>query len=574
MVMKKLSRDFLFIPAAIVAKVVIDNGIVQITLAKPSGYVTGVKYGGIPNLLETRNKPSNRGYIVQRGSAGFYTYAIFEHLEGWPDFDLDFFRMVFKPQNNKFHYMAISDDIQRVMPTPSDTQHGHKLAYKEATLVNGEVDDKYMYSMENKDHRVKGWISNDPPVGFWMITPTDEYFAGGPTKQDLTSHVGPTVLAIFHSDHYVNELSKQFRDGEAWKKVYGPIFIYLNSNNYGDNQTLWNDAKRQTSEEINKWPYDFVQSEEFLPSYKRGTVNGHLAIKDSDAQNNFDGASYAYVGLASPGEAGSWQFDIKGYQFWTRANRNGDFQIKNVRPGIYNLYAWVPGFVGDYKYSEQITIEEGSEVKLDDLRFETPRNGPTLWEIGIPDRSAAEFFIPDPSPDLQNKVFLNKPQHRYRQYGLWSRYTDLYPENDLVYNIGSSNHTRDWFYAHVPRLTNGNYQPTTWQINFELYNVEPYATYTLQLALASSNYAHLNVRLNNQLSPRPLFTTGGIGKDNAVARDGIHGIHRLYTFEVPSRFLVNGQNALYLQQARGSSPFQGMMYDYIRLEGPSSSRRN
>jgi len=58
------------------------------------------------------------------------------------------------------------------------------------------VDDKYQYSCENKDNRVHGWISENPTVGFWIITPSDEFRAGGPLKQDLTSHVGPTVLSV------------------------------------------------------------------------------------------------------------------------------------------------------------------------------------------------------------------------------------------------------------------------------------------------------------------------------------------------------------------------------------------
>lgn len=59
-----------------------------------------------------------------------------------------------------------------------------------------QVDDKYMYSMEDKDNNVHGWISSDPPVGFWMITPSDEFRLGGPIKQDLTSHAGPITLSV------------------------------------------------------------------------------------------------------------------------------------------------------------------------------------------------------------------------------------------------------------------------------------------------------------------------------------------------------------------------------------------
>jgi len=58
------------------------------------------------------------------------------------------------------------------------------------------VDDKYQYSCENKDNQVHGWICFKPPVGFWQITPSDEFRTAGPLKQNLTSHVGPTTLAV------------------------------------------------------------------------------------------------------------------------------------------------------------------------------------------------------------------------------------------------------------------------------------------------------------------------------------------------------------------------------------------
>lgn len=63
-------------------------------------------------------------------------------------------------------------------------------------FLDVQVDDKYQYSSENKDIKVHGWISNSPPVGFWQITPSDEFRSGGPLKQSLTSHVGPTTLAV------------------------------------------------------------------------------------------------------------------------------------------------------------------------------------------------------------------------------------------------------------------------------------------------------------------------------------------------------------------------------------------
>lgn len=58
-----------------------------------------------------------------------------------------------------------------------------------------------------------------------------------------------------------------------------------------------------------------------------------------------------------------------------------------------------------------IFLFSGCKIKLGNLVFEPPRVGPTLWEIGVPDRSAAEFYVPDPYPTLMNPI-LNNHQNR------------------------------------------------------------------------------------------------------------------------------------------------------------------
>jgi hypothetical protein len=40
-------------------------------------------------------------FIVLRGSSGFYTYGIYEHKEGWPDFGLGETRVAFKLRKDK-----------------------------------------------------------------------------------------------------------------------------------------------------------------------------------------------------------------------------------------------------------------------------------------------------------------------------------------------------------------------------------------------------------------------------------------------------------------------------------------
>ncbi|KAK7262932.1 hypothetical protein RJT34_30513 [Clitoria ternatea] len=209
--------------------VILENGIIQVTLSNPEGTILGISYNRINNVLERQNRYNNRGYfdivwnapgntsklwgyILRRGSSGLYIYGIFERLEGFPAMEIDHIRIVFKLQEERFHYMAIADDRQRIMPTAEDRSRGQRLDYDEAVLITnpsnsqlqGEVDDKYQYSCENKDNKLHGWINFDSKsnesVGFWMITPRNEFRSGGPIKQGLTSHVGPTTLNVSPSN--------------------------------------------------------------------------------------------------------------------------------------------------------------------------------------------------------------------------------------------------------------------------------------------------------------------------------------------------------------------------------------
>ncbi|RWW45349.1 hypothetical protein BHE74_00048819 [Ensete ventricosum] len=288
-------------------QVVLDNGLVQLTLSKPGGSITGVKYHGVDNVMEVKEEdgggtqwdPSHGGKLVP--------------------LNID----------KRFHYMAIADNRQRIMPTPQDREAGRsqKLGYSEATFL---------------------------------------------------------------SSHYAgDDILPRLRNGEYWKKVFGPVFIYLNSDSTKwDPKLLWEDAKKQARVEEGSWPYKFPASKDFQKSDQRGSVSGRLFVVDE------------YVTF--------------GYQFWVRADAKGMFFIKNVRTGVYNLYAWVPGFIGDYKSSVNITVTSA------------------LHSPKFPGCSSSSY--------------------RFRQYGLWERYTDLYPDQDLMYTVGVSDYKKDWFYAHVTRF--------------------------------------------------------------------------------------------------------------------------
>ncbi|MBA0803299.1 hypothetical protein Gohar_013530, partial [Gossypium harknessii] len=110
---------------------------------------------------------------------------------------------------------------------------------------------------------------------------------------------------------------------------------------------------------------------------------------------------------------------------------------------------------------------------------------------------------------------------------------------------------------------------TTWQIKYNLQDVNEKGNYTLQLALAAASYAELQIRFNNPDAIQPCFTTTRIGYDNAVARHGIHGLYRLYSINIPGNRFIRGNNTIFLTQTRSHALFDAVMYDYIRLEAPA-----
>ncbi|KAG6403295.1 hypothetical protein SASPL_135512 [Salvia splendens] len=254
----------------------------------------------------------DKRYIVLRGSSGFYSYAILKHRAGWPDLNIGEARIVFKLRQDMLHYMVISDDKQRFMPTSMDRKGCYNLDYKEAVL--------------------------------------------------LTNSSNPLLRGeIFFSAHYAGgDFGVRLRNGERWKKVFGLVFMYLNSDSTNNPNAIWADAKSQAAQETKKWPYDFPLSPDFPHSNQRGAISGRLFVNDGAITL----VNSTYLGLAQPGDVGSWQENTKGYQFWTQSDERGNFSIKGVRAGTYNLYAWVPGVIGDYKHHANITIRPGSQVVM------------------------------------------------------------------------------------------------------------------------------------------------------------------------------------------------------------------
>ncbi|XXG55811.1 hypothetical protein AAC387_Pa03g3396 [Persea americana] len=120
---------------------------------------------------------------------------------------------------------------------------------------------------------------------------------------------------------------------------------------------------------------------------------------------------------------------------------------------------------------------------------------------------------------------------RFRQYGLWERYAELYPDHDLIYTVGVSDYWKDWFFAQVTRKKENNtYKGTTWKIKFTIDRINQSGTYNLRIASASATVSLLQVRLNDMNANPPLFSSG--------QRDSIGGSLGIYSDTNSSEYKV------------------------------------
>lgn len=60
---------------------------------------------------------------------------------------------------------------------------------------------------------------------------------------------------VFQGAHYAgSDLNPSFEEGEPWQKVFGPIFVYLNSAPMGTPYSaMWENAKAQVSKNSINW---------------------------------------------------------------------------------------------------------------------------------------------------------------------------------------------------------------------------------------------------------------------------------------------------------------------------------
>jgi rhamnogalacturonan endolyase len=249
-----------------------------------------------------------------------------------------------------------------------------------------------------------------------------------------------------------------------------------------------------------------------------------------------------------------WQTDAKNYQFWIRADTDGNFFIPNVRSGHYSLHALADGVLGELTVTN-ITVAAGKNLTLGKINWRPVRYGKQLWDIGIPNRTGAEFFKGD----------------NYFHWGWYLQYPKLFPHN-VHFVIGKSDFRKDWFFEQVPYNTDtnnvtgtGRGDRTTWKVIFNLTNA-PHGKATLCLALCGVGARSLSGSLNDH----SIGTVNHLTYNATINRDGIAGTWCERDLVFDAALMQVGTNTLELTIPAGSLT-SGIIYDYLRLELDESS---
>ncbi|HET7625242.1 MAG TPA: polysaccharide lyase family protein [Verrucomicrobiae bacterium] len=533
-------------------------------------------------------------YMLGKGNTALYAYLIARHPASFSNYNTDlnisFIQCIWPTAHDNTNFLCenqyLDDNVKYGMflNGVQQTRNGlqpnfwddyHSIAVpgmpKEVTQYTtgafaGCTNGKYSYTFDYPTLGTWGMASDINKVGLWVITGAHEYQNNGPTACEYAGGYGGLVLFEPLIAHYGNT-GLSVSSNADWTKIYGPWMFYFNSESNG--VACWKDSQNQVLAEENAWPYSWLTNAVYEAD-DRATVSGRLIINDPLRPEA--NAAGAWIGLAAPdsgleNDPDNWQRQSDGYQFWTRANADGTFTIPNVRASspyggtaIYQLYAFCSGTngsVGEYSHGP-FSFAPDTSTNLGTLVWNVPHHGNSVaWEIGIPNRTAAEFRHGD----------------EYGRPGLWLNFANEFP-NPTTYIIGQSNWTNDWNYVQGAYWAGATPNNMIWNIQFNLPALPNSGNATLNIAWAGAYSAAIQVFVNDP------DRSGAVFKDfypsvpagaNSLLREGIHDKYAVDHVSIPVSKLVRGTNTITLIQRRAVTATSSyVMYDYLDFELPTA----
>lgn len=471
-----------------------------------------------------------QGFIMRRGVPGLYIYVIATGTVTSADEPIKEARVCSRLSDTMLNGY-VDYRMNGRIPSNSEMAVAEKEenTIQDATyrLADGSIYTKYNWANYIERDTLHG-LRDNSFYGLYNIPVSYEWLNGGCERQELMVHAtskSPITIQMLQGEHFGGQ-AMVLREGE--KKLYGPFLICTT---YSKNPVAT--ARNQWAKEVSAWPYQWFDN----PLYprERVTVRGHLNVTTGQRNDS--------VRIILAQEKGKDPIEMMhGYQFWTMTDANGDFELKNVRPDTYNLYAYAKaGDVTDMLEQDDITVTaftgSAGEKTLDlgTITWTPRKYTQLLWMIGQNDRRSSEFCLSD-AP---------------RQYGLWEQV----PAN-LTYIIGESNEKTDWYYAQTQK--NG-----TWTVKFNLDERPAGRVYlTASLAGCSGTGSTITVKVNG--TQRATWKPGV--NDASIYRSAINsGRHYVYTCDFLNTGLKVGENTVTFTYSGGGSK-DGIMYDCIKLE--------
>lgn len=465
-----------------------------------------------------------QGFIMRKGAPGVYTYVIATGTATSANEPIKEARVCSRLSDAMLNGY-VDYRMNGRIPSNSEMAEAEKSenTIQDATyrMADGSIYTKYNwanYIERDTLHGLCGMSNNY--YGLYNIPVSYEWLNGGCERQELMVHStskSPITIQMLQGEHFGGQ-AMVLDEGE--KKLYGPFLIFTT---YSTNPVA--SARNRAVSEAEAWPYQWFEHE--LYPRERGTVKGHLNVTTGQRNDS--------VRIVLAQEKGKDPIAMmKGYQFWTLTDANGDFELTNVRPGTYNLFAYAKaGEVTDMLEQDGIAVAAGNN-DLGTLAWTPKKYTQMLWMIGQNDRRSSEFCFSD----------------ELRQYGLWEQV----PQN-LTYKIGESNEKTDWYYAQT--------KSGTWTIKFNLEERPAGRVYlTASLAGCAGSGSTITVKVNG--TQRATWKPGF--NDASVYRSAVNsGRHYVYTADFLNTGLKVGENTVTLQFSGGGSK-DGILYDCIKLE--------